>query len=1188
MSSASSAVTYTSVYTDSEPGRAFWGADDEEISEGGIPRVIVLGYDRLPMQPVAPPSPDYIPGPEDPQTPPVPQDEDEREPMLVQAHDPDYVSKPIYPEYIPLEDEYEFPAEEQPLPPVDSPTAESPGYVTESDPEEDPEEYEDDETEDGPVDYPMDGGDDGDDDDGDSSRDDANDEDEDEDEEDEEEEEEHLAPADSAVVVPTDEPTSISLPPEAEVERLLAMTTPSPSPPISLSPPSAGERLARCTAPPAHSSPPPMPSPLLPSSGCPTQIQTLRIASTQALIDAVTAALPSPPLPPLPPSLYIPPPVDRRDDIPESEQPPRKRLCLSTLGSRYEIGESSTARPTRGRGIDYGFVSTVDAEERRQGIRDVGYGIRDTWVDPAEAVPEIAPMTMGEVNTRVTELAELHEHDTQDLYALLEDAQDSRSRISQRVDMDSQRVDLLMGDRMTLQETVWMVEEEAYASREAWAHSIGLSQATHQELQTHRDHVCAHKTHLQAHQTQLQLQGTLIQTRHQVHETRFQMQQTKIAALQETDRRRQAQMRRARQPASDARIPDHQDASEDANSHVKLEQPATLLGAALTWWEWSYKILRSPEVQVCWPTKLEKVDKYIGRLPENIYGNVKSTRPKTLDETMRLGKTNWMGQETPYYAGMADRRKEAVIWGIFALSATSAIFITWLVHPEVPQVATSKALCPRIVGVLATKNIVNTQKGIWAAPRGMVVLGCMRREGIASGTGFTIVDAESELSREDSQLAVILIFKKAPRVMAKGYQVFVGRIRQERGGQIGGKQIKDMYNVRDFPEVFPRYLQVFLRPFDQWEFRPISDSRCRTRSSSNCIDWLHSEMKELWKLQELSDKQVIRPSSHLGSQLFFGLAVLSKGHRGNFRRESGSKPMTKLTQKGIKFDWGEKEENAFQLIKQKLRCCVMQREKVIVYASRQLKVHENRTHTHDLNYWISLQHILNQKELNMRQRRWLELLSDYDCDIRYPPRKANVVADALSRKEQIEPLRANRENYPNSRGHATCLCVDFWQGWVKHLPLAEFSYNNSYHASIKAAPYEALYGRKCRSPVCWAEVGEAQLTGLEMIQETTEKIVLIKQRISKAARSTKGANADLNPRYVRTLSMLAKVGKVAYKLELPQELSRVHHTFHMSNMKKCYADEPLVMPLEGIHVDDKLQLVEEPIEIMEQEIKRLK
>nr|GEX58184.1 hypothetical protein [Tanacetum cinerariifolium] len=175
-SSASSAVTYTSVYTDSEPGRVCWGAD-EELSDGGSPQVIVYGYDGLLMLPVAPPSPDYILGPKEPQTPPAPQDEDEHEPMFIQPPDPDF---------------------EQPLPPVVLPTAESPGYVAESDPEEDPEEYEDDETEDGPVDCPMDGGDDGNDDDGDSSGDDAHNEDEDE-------EEEHLALADSAVVIPTDE-----------------------------------------------------------------------------------------------------------------------------------------------------------------------------------------------------------------------------------------------------------------------------------------------------------------------------------------------------------------------------------------------------------------------------------------------------------------------------------------------------------------------------------------------------------------------------------------------------------------------------------------------------------------------------------------------------------------------------------------------------------------------------------------------------------------------------------------------------------------------------------------------------------------------------------------------------------------------------------------------------------------------
>ncbi|GJW42172.1 putative reverse transcriptase domain-containing protein [Tanacetum coccineum] len=160
--------------------------------------------------------------------------------------------------------------------------------------------------------------------------------------------------------------------------------------------------------------------------------------------------------------------------------------------------------------------------------------------------------------------------------------------------------------------------------------------------------------------------------------------------------------------------------------------------------------------------------------------------------------------------------------------------------------------------------------------------------------------------------------------------------------------------------------------------------------------------------------------------------------------------------------------------------------------------------------------------------------------------------------------------------------IDFGKGWVKHLPLAEFSYNNSYHASIKAAPYEALYGRKCRSPVCWAEVGEAQLTGPELIQEITEKIVLIKQRMQAAQDQQKsytdrkrkpmefevgdrvmlkvspwkgvvrfGKRGKLNPRYVRPFKVLAKVRKVAHKLELPQKLSRVHHTFHVSNLKKC-------------------------------------
>ncbi|GJW43155.1 putative reverse transcriptase domain-containing protein [Tanacetum coccineum] len=177
--------------------------------------------------------------------------------------------------------------------------------------------------------------------------------------------------------------------------------------------------------------------------------------------------------------------------------------------------------------------------------------------------------------------------------------------------------------------------------------------------------------------------------------------------------------------------------------------------------------------------------------------------------------------------------------------------------------------------------------------------------------------------------------------------------------------------------------------------------------------------------------------------------------------------------------------------------------------------------------------------------------------------------------------------------------IDFGNGWVRHLPLVEFSYNNSYHASIKAAPFEALYSRKCRSPVCWAEVGQVQLPGPKIVQETTEKVIQIKQRI-QAARDQQKNYADLkrsyilekrgklNPRYVGPFKVLEKVGSVTHKLGFPQGLSKVHNTFRVSNLKRCYSDEPLAVPLEGLHIDDKLRFVEEPVEIMDREVKRLK
>ncbi|GJU22998.1 putative reverse transcriptase domain-containing protein [Tanacetum coccineum] len=150
--------------------------------------------------------------------------------------------------------------------------------------------------------------------------------------------------------------------------------------------------------------------------------------------------------------------------------------------------------------------------------------------------------------------------------------------------------------------------------------------------------------------------------------------------------------------------------------------------------------------------------------------------------------------------------------------------------------------------------------------------------------------------------------------------------------------------------------------------------------------------------------------------------------------------------------------------------------------------------------------------------------------------------------------------------------IDFGKSWEKHLPLVEFSYNNSYHASIKAAPFEALCGRKCRSPVCWAEVGDRV-----MLKVSPRKGVI---RFEKRGK--------LNPRYIRPFKILERIGPVVYKLELLEELSNIHSTFHVSNLKKCLSDESLVIPMKELRLDHKLNFVEDPVEIIDREVKQLK
>ncbi|GJT28849.1 putative reverse transcriptase domain-containing protein [Tanacetum coccineum] len=360
---------------------------------------------------------------------------------------------------------------------------------------------------------------------------------------------------------------------------------------------------------------------------------------------------------------------------------------------------------------------------------------------------------------------------------------------------------------------------------------------------------------------------------------------------------------------------------------------------------------------------------------------------------------------------------------------------------------------------------------------------------------------------------------------------------------------------------------------------------------------------------------------------------------------------------------GRNKETAFQTLKQKLcsapilalpeesenfvvycdashkrlGAILMQKEKVIAYASRQIKVHEKNYTTHDLELGVvvfalkmwrhylygtkcvvftdhkSLQHILDQKELNMRQRQWLELLSDYDCEICYHPGKANVVADALSQKERIKPLRVRalvmtiglnlpkkilnaqiearkEENFVNEDLQETIWTV----GSTRNSPMEIGEHNNGFchqaakddhwsrhdlgnHRSSDQSRIQAARDRQKSHADIRRKPLEFQVGDKVMLKVSPWKGVI-----------RFGKRGKLNPHYTGPFKILDKVGTVAYRLKLPEQLSRVHSTFHVSNLKKCLADETLAIPLNEIQIDKKLYFIEEPVEVMDREVKRLK
>ncbi|GJW12320.1 putative reverse transcriptase domain-containing protein [Tanacetum coccineum] len=533
--------------------------------------------------------------------------------------------------------------------------------------------------------------------------------------------------------------------------------------------------------------------------------------------------------------------------------------------------------------------------------------------------------------------------------------------------------------------------------------------------------------------------------------------------------------------------------------------------------------------------------------------------------------------------------------------------------------------------------------------------------------------------------------------------------------------------VRDFVDVFPKDLSG-LPPPRKVEFRIDLFPRA-TPVVKSPYRLAPSEMQELsGQLQELQDKAFIRPSHSLwgAPMLFF------KKNDGSFCMCIDYRELNKLTVKNRYplprindlFDQLQGAQTAFQTRYRQFefmvmpfrltnapvvfmdlmnRVCKSYLDKFVIVFIDDILIYSKFKEEHEVHlglvlellkkeklyakfskceFWLqevhflghvkSLQHIFDQKELNMRQRRWIELFSDYECEIRYHPGKANMVVDALSRKERVKPRRVRamamtiqpgvrgmilaaqskafkQENvlaeklhgtiimdeahktkysvhpgadkmyhdlrdmywwpgmkrdiatyvskcltcskvkaenqrpsdyHPQTDGQSDCTiqtledmlraCViDFGGNWDVHLPLAKFSYNNSYHSSIRCAPFEALYGRKCRLPVLWAKIRGSSLIGPELIQETTDKVVLIKEKI-KAARDHQKSYAD-NRRKSLEFEIRDRV--------LLKELSSVHDTL---------ADASLHVPLDKIKIDKTLCFVVEPVEIMDREVRSLK
>nr|GEV11129.1 putative reverse transcriptase domain-containing protein [Tanacetum cinerariifolium] len=1340
----------------------------------------------------APPSPDYVPGPEYPNSPEV-------------------VPEPIYPEFMPAEDDI-LPVDEQPLPVAASPTAESPGYIDESDPEDDPEED--------PVDYPADRGEEGDDEDesSDDEEDESSDDDEDEniDIEGDEEEDKHIAPADSTVValpaidhVSSAEETEPFETDEAEREEILEADMPL--------------RKRLCTA---HT-------------------------GTYGLGESSAAA-----------AARLREPI--RDDLYRFVDTVERGE--GSTPAAMEVGYGITNTWDDSTSMIYAMIEERHDDQALQRAR-----VNRLFMD-MRLYPHTARLMEGEAKasrTAWTQLMDASDAARFRVMALRTQVAAQRTEITD-LRVADHRFQTKVG---THQEEIRELPAGHRKLQAQFIRALTALKSCQTQLTAALGRIQVLETaRVPAQPEPTKYDGALAACDANRNTNDDDNHNSRIGArmMERVTRECTYPDFMKCKPLNfkgTEGVVELTYALTWWNSHVMTTGPD--VAYAMTWVDMKNKMTDKycPRGEMKKLEKAYKIEIYVGGLPEVIHGSVVASRPKTMQEAIEMEnelmdkrnntwaecqdenkrkvddtfrsnqsqqqqqnkrqntgraytigsgekkpcyKCNKVGHIAPdcrgenatapakvYAVGRARTNPDSnVVTGTFLLNNryASILFDTSADRSFVSTAfSTQTVITPtaldhyydveladmRIIGLNSivrgcTLNFLNhpfnidlmpIEHGSLDAIIGMdwlekyhAIIVCAEKIVCIPWENEILIIHGNRSERGNETHLNIISYAKTQSVYSKidlrsSYHQL--RVREQDVSKTafrtryGHYEFQVMpFRLTNAPTVFMDLMNQVCKPYlDKFMIIFIDDILIYSKDEKKHKEHLKAIL-ELLKKEELYAK-FSKCEFWIPKVQFLGHVINSQGiHVDPTKFIEGfskiAKTMTKLTQKGVKFDWGEKQEAVFQLLKQKLcsalilalpegsedfvvyynvlhkglGAVLMQRENVIAYASCQLKIHEKNYTTHDLELgsvvfalkiWRhylygtkctvftdhkSLQHILDQKELNMRQRRWLELLSVYNYEIRYHPGKANVVADALSRKERIKPIRVRAlvmtigmelpkqilnaqtearrpeniknedvgrmlvENlkdpeklriqmlepradgtlclngrswlpchgdlrtvimheshkskysihlgsdkmyqdmkrlywWPNMKADiatyvSKCLtcakvkakhqrpsgllrslqkalgtsldmstayhletegqsertihtlvdmlracAIDFGKGWVNHLSLVECSYNNSYHASIKAAPFEALYGRKVMLKVSpWKGVVRFGICG------------------------------KLNP--------------------------RVHNTFHVSNLKKCHADEPLAVPLDGLHVDDKLYFVEEPVEIVDQEVKLLK